>query len=749
MAGRKRKRSKSKNNSAVKHTLPAGFWTQVSAVLVIVVSIVMIFSFFSNAGSLPDTIFKVNKFLIGYGAYILPFILIFWSIKVFKSENNKVPTVVTLAVIMFLLFFAGFTQLISSHPYAMSEENLGGGSVGLFVAQVMSFVSPLIGAVILFILMLIIILYIASVNPKTFLETLKAIFSSEVREEEARITKSGVFGHVNSIGKKNKNKDVENVKVNGEIDTSPIEDGKKKSVLPKLNINKPKEEPEQVNNSALVITGLSDWKYPSLTLLDSKRRKANPGNVEQNISIIKDTYAQFGYDVNMEEVNVGPKVTQYAFTPPSGVVLKKIAALEKNLQLNLEAGSVRIEAPIPGKSVVGVEVPNKVEASVTLHEILSSSEWAKSSGALKFALGKDIGGKARIADLRKMPHLLVAGTTGSGKSVMINSLVMSLVYANSPDQLRLIMVDPKQVEMTAYKDITHLLTPIISSNEETVSAFKWAVNEMDRRYKLMADMGAKEIDSYNKMVRKKEAEAASNNNDENKEDVDEKAVEGEMPYIVIVVDELADLMMTAGKEVEPLIVRIAQKARAAGIHLVLATQRPTVNVITGLIKSNVPSRIAFTVASQVDSKTIIDVGGAEKLLGKGDMLFSTPSSLSSIRIQGAFISDSEVEKVTDFIRMQAPPRYNADVIAQPTLGGGRGTMFTTGGGGGDELYDRAVSIVIESGKASASNLQRRLRIGYQRASFLIDMMEEQGIVGPLEGTKRAVLVKSMDELIDE
>ena len=311
------------------------------------------------------------------------------------------------------------------------------------------------------------------------------------------------------------------------------------------------------------------------------------------------------------------------------------------------------------------------------------------------------------------------------------------------------MVDPKQVEMTAYKDIPHLLTPIISSNEETVLAFKWAVNEMDRRYKLMADMGAKEIDSYNKMIRKKEAEAASNNNDENKEDVDEKAVEGEMPYIVIVVDELADLMMTAGKEVEPLIVRIAQKARAAGIHLVLATQRPTVNVITGLIKSNVPSRIAFTVASQVDSKTIIDVGGAEKLLGKGDMLFSTPSSLSSIRIQGAFISDSEVEKVTDFIRMQAPPRYNADVIAQPTLGGGRGTMFTTGGGGGDELYDRAVSIVIESGKASASNLQRRLRIGYQRASFLIDMMEEQGIVGPLEGTKRAVLVKSMDELIDE
>jgi S-DNA-T family DNA segregation ATPase FtsK/SpoIIIE len=390
-----------------------------------------------------------------------------------------------------------------------------------------------------------------------------------------------------------------------------------------------------------------------------------------------------------------------------------------------------MEAPIPGKRAVGIEVPNVKSATVRLSSIFQSPEWTNElKGPLGFAIGKDISGKAVVADLDRMPHLLVAGQTGSGKSVMINAILTSLLYRNSPSDLKLILVDPKQVELKPYDGIPHLLAPVITEPEKCISALKWAVAEMERRYTALAEVSKRNIGEYNSL----------------------KKGEG-MPYIVIIIDELADLMMMAARDVEALIVRIAQKARAVGIHLVLATQRPSVDVITGLIKANVPARIAFTTASQVDSRTIIDQIGSEKLLGMGDMLLLTADMPKPKRVQGAFISDDETNKVTDFIRMQRPPQYDNEVISQPVqLNGKGGVVADMGGGSGsdDDMFKDAVRCVIEGRKASTSLLQRRLRIGYGRAARLIEEMEEQGIVGPADGARpREVLVRSLDEVFGD
>ncbi|MGB3008789.1 MAG: FtsK/SpoIIIE domain-containing protein, partial [Candidatus Saccharimonadales bacterium] len=364
-------------------------------------------------------------------------------------------------------------------------------------------------------------------------------------------------------------------------------------------------------------------------------------------------------------------------------------------------------------------------ADVRLYGILTAKQWSGATEPLSFAVGKDIAGDAVVGELNKMPHLLIAGQTGSGKSVMINTLLSSLLYRNSPSDMRLILVDPKQVEMTPYADIPHLLTPIITEPEKTISAFKWAVNEMERRYSLLAEVKVRDIKSYNA-----------------------KKPEERMPYIVIVIDELADLMMVAARDVEALIVRLAQKARAVGVHLVLATQRPSVDVITGLIKANVPARIAFTVASQVDSRTILDQVGAEKLLGQGDMLMLTPAMSKPKRIQGAWVTDDEVNKITDHLRMQRPPQYDEEIVAQPVqLNGKGGVVMDFDGGESDDMFRDAVRVVIESRKASTSLLQRKLRIGYGRAARIMEEMEEQGIIGPADGARpREVLISSMADL---
>jgi S-DNA-T family DNA segregation ATPase FtsK/SpoIIIE len=468
-----------------------------------------------------------------------------------------------------------------------------------------------------------------------------------------------------------------------------------------------------------------NWQFPSLELLIQKQDKADAGDIEGNAKIIKDTFENFNIDVGMEGANIGPRVTQFTLKPPTGVKLTKITALENNLALDLAAHSIRIEAPIPGKRLVGIEVPNVKPAMVRISSLLQVNEWQEMKSPLSIVIGKDISGEPILGDLDKMPHLLIAGQTGSGKSVMINTVLTSLLYRNSPSDLKLILVDPKQVELKPYDGIPHLLTPVITDPEKCISALKWTVAEMERRYRALADVHCRNIAEYNAL----------------------KKEEG-MPYVVIVIDELADLMMMAARDVETLVVRIAQKARAVGIHLVLATQRPSVDVITGLIKANIPARVAFTTASQVDSRTIIDQIGAEKLLGQGDMLLTTAEMPKPKRVQGALISDGETQKVADFIRNQRPPEYDDEIISQPVQLNRRGGIRAEIDPSDEPIFEDAVRVVVEARKASTSLLQRRLRIGYGKAARLVESMEEQGIVGPADGSRpREVLVNSVDEVL--
>lgn len=460
-------------------------------------------------------------------------------------------------------------------------------------------------------------------------------------------------------------------------------------------------------------------------LHSSKTNTARNKDLEKkNAETIRRTLEHFGINVEMRDTHVGPTVTQYTLRPDEGTKLAKITTLQNDLALSLAAHPIRIEAPIPNKDLVGIEIPNKTPTLVRLRDLLMSPEFKHHESPLAFPLGRDVSGKVVVDSLERMPHMLIAGATGSGKSVNIHTLLISWLYRNSPDAVRFIMVDPKRVELTPYTGIPHLLAPVIVDTEKTLNALKWALNEMDLRYRLLEESGSRNIRSFN-----------TNNPAEAR------------PYIVIVIDELADLMVKHAREIEGPIVRVSQMARAVGIHLVLATQRPSVNVLTGLIKANIPSRTAFSVASQVDSRTIIDMAGAEKLVGNGDMLYLSGDKARPIRIQGGFVSEEEVRDVVNLIKQTGEPRYDeaiTSVAARESGGGG-------GGGGGDtgddSLYNEAKQVVTQAGKASASFLQRRLKIGYARAARLLDTLEEQGVIGPAEGNKpRAILAGGGEEV---
>lgn len=465
------------------------------------------------------------------------------------------------------------------------------------------------------------------------------------------------------------------------------------------------------------------WKYPPLSLISEKiGTPADRGDIKKNAAIIEKTLDSFGIQARVAEVNGGPAVTQYALEIASGTKIAKIANLQHDIALALatRTGTVRIEAPIPGKSLVGIEVPNHSLEIVGLKSILASDELSKHKSKLAVALGRDTASSPIIVDLDRMPHVLIAGTTGSGKSVLINAIIASLLFRNSPDQLKLILIDPKRVELTNYNNIPHLLTPVITEPEKILSALKWAMAEMDRRYKLFQSVGVRNIAGYNEMSGFQA-----------------------LPYIIIVVDELADLMMFAPVEVEDAVTRIAQLARATGIHLVLATQRPSVDIITGLIKANIPCRIAFNVASLVDSRVILDGPGAEKLLGRGDMLFLPPDASKPVRIQGVLLSDAEINSLINFLKSQGiAPEYTEEVTKMPLGRIGRGQ----GDGERDSLFEEAVRTVCQYDRASASLLQRRLKVGYSRAARIIDELETAGIIGPGDGSKpRDVLVRNAEE----
>jgi len=716
----KRKKRSSKKKAADKaqlkaqHILPDGWWQQVVSIIIGLTALLLTLAIFNLAGPMPSGMFAAVRTLFGYSAFVLPLVLFVLMFQKFITEDNRLALSVYFGSVIFMASLSSFIHLFvdPSASATTVDAGRGGGMVGATLDQFfLGFLSNIAAGVLLFALILLSVLFIFKIPIK---DVFKAFF--------------GIFKPENNTAE-SEEKSMSGLKLNRGvmIDEEQEVDGKENQ-KPRLSSLRNSVAQDKVAESKDALTVASDpnWNLPGVDLLSNKQSKADPGDIKHNAQLIKNTLQDFKINVEMEEANIGPKVTQYTLKPPAGVKLNKISSLDGNLALSLGAEAIRIEAPIPGKHAVGVEVPNKRAATVNLRSIIETQSWISNSSPLGFAIGKDISGLPVLGELEAMPHLLIAGQTGSGKSVMINTLLASLLYRNSPADLKLILVDPKQVELTPYNHIPHLLTPVITEPEKTISALKWAVNEMERRYTLLANKKQRNIAGYN----------AANKDDH-------------MPYVVIVIDELADLMMLAARDVEALIVRIAQKARAVGIHLVLATQRPSVDVITGLIKANIPARIAFTVASQVDSRTIIDQMGAEKLLGKGDLLMTTAAHPKPRRVQGVFVDDHEVLKITDFIKMQREPDYNDEVVSQHVQISAKGglVMDMDTSPADDDLYQDAVRCVIESGKASASLLQRRLRVGYGRASRLIDTMEEQGIIGPADGARpRDVLVSSLDEV---
>lgn len=692
------------------------FWRQVFAVLLIVLAIFILLGGFGWGGILPTKLFDITAWVFGYVAYAVPFIMVYLAVHKFKHEEFIIPFSKLLSSTLLIVSASGMFNVFIDENSATAQASTmdNGGTLGKLISDgLLMFLNPATSFIILLFFALVAIMFMFNLSPRKIIDWIKERTTKEPDTDMSEL--------------KSKSKEHE-FQLHEGVPTVHHKKGEVVPVVAKAGFkNSASKLSSKEDHAALTAVSDPNWKFPPINLLSQKQDKADPGNVAEKADVIKDSLSNFNIEVEMEGANVGPRVTQYTLKPTTGVKMSKIVSLGDNVAYDLAATSIRIEAPIPGKRAVGIEVPNIKSATVTVASILSSNKWAESSSPLSFAIGKDITGAPVIGRLDKMPHVLIAGQTGSGKSVMINSLITSFVYRNSPSDLKLILVDPKQVELTPYNDIPHLLTPVITDPEKCISALKWAVAEMERRLRTMAEVGKRNIGEYNSL----------------------KTEEG-MPYIVIVIDELADLMMMAARDVEALVVRIAQKARAAGIHLVLATQRPSVDVITGLIKANVPARIAFTVNSQVDSRTIIDMVGADKLLGTGDMLFLDNGMMKPIRVQGSFIDDDETMKVTDFLREQQEPKYDDEVVSMPVQLNGKGGIIAQDKGpsdSDDDMWRDAVRVVLENNKASTSLLQRRLRIGYGRASRIIDEMEERGVIGPSDGARpREVLVRSLDDV---
>lgn len=669
---------------------------EIGGIFLVVLATFLLLSFFKWAGALGEILLRLLRQYLGIVSYFLPFI--FYYIGYYFLIKEKEEKISLWGFILLILSLSGLFHfwVNPQEAFEIANKGNGGGFLGYFLS---AYLIPILGKGGFWVLLVGLLIVGARLG---FDITLKEIVQFIAKKRALREEKNN---------------------------SQPvlIKTEKNLTQKPSLNIGsftsrilgsstKEKQEEAQEDKEKAVVTFSKN--LPPLDLLEDSKIQPLAGDVKKNAEIIKKTLANFGIPVEVVEINVGPTVTQYAIKPAEDVKLTKIVSLNNNLALALAAHPIRIEAPIPGKPYVGIEVPNKVRAIVPLKEIIQSRVFAKSPHALTFGLGKNVSGEIVVDHLETMPHLLVAGSTGSGKSICLNSIIISLLYRNTPEQLRLILIDPKRVELNVYNDIPHLLVPVVVDHKEAISALKWAVKEMEQRYRLFEKNLKRDIVSYNKIPNVEK-----------------------LPYIVVIIDELADLMMLAPKEVEHAIVRLSQLARATGIHLVIATQRPSVDVITGLIKANITSRIAFATASQVDSRTILDMAGAEKLLGKGDMLFISSNTAKPKRLQGAFVSEKEVLRVVDFWKSQGEPQYVEEVLKMAVQSG------VVGETADDELFDEAAELVVTTQKASASFLQRRFRIGYARAARLIDLLEERGIIGPAEGAKpREVLVKNLDEL---
>lgn len=688
------KRGRKPKNPNVLESVDPKVIKEVLGLLIGALAVIVVLAEFGAAGSFGRSIFGAFKTFFGVVAYIFAFWLAFASVMFFEPNIIKRGRVILWGSLFFLIFFAALIA-----PFGQSGGVLGGT---LFYS-----LEPAIG------------------NAGTFIIMLVGALGMLLLISNASLTDV-----LKKIGTTTRNA-YPNVDLNPAGRVSVF-----KAVRRKIGMG---GKPATVEVHKPIAPMDGNWVFPETELLEDQKSTAQPGNVTKNVEILLKTLGDFGVEVTAGKINVGPTVTQYELKPSEGVKLNTIKARADDLALALAVHPVRVEAPIPGKSAVGVEVPNKEAARVSLRSVLESETFKKRKSNTSLPLGLDVAGDIILADLKKMPHMLVAGATGSGKSVGLNGMILSLLYQNSPRDLRLLLVDPKRVEFTAYNGIPHLLTPVVVDVDKTVNLLRWAVTEMERRFKLFQEVGSRDIESYNEKVGKGMKSESGTHHEK-------------IPYIVLIIDELADLMAQASNEVEAAIVRLAQLARATGMHLIVATQRPSVDVITGLIKANITSRVAFAVASQIDSRTIIDQSGAEKLMGNGDMLFLGGEFTKPKRVQGAFVSEKDVKAVCDFLRSEGSAIYDNSITEYREVAGIKSSKRGGGGGGmegSDSMLKEAIQLVVESGTASASFLQRRLSVGYARAARLLDLMEEQGVIGPSQGAKpRDILISSLDEISD-
>jgi len=691
-----KKRKKRNNEEKIGQPILTN-WTKrwIRAILLFLMAVIVILSFpyFNKAGYAGEIFSRIGIFLFGRAFYLIPLFLTTAGLIFLRSKRKNRDLAMFLAILICLVGIAGILQ----------TNQKTGGWIGYWLSNLfVGLFGPLVGNIIFVAIFLI--------GSFIFLQFIWQDLYISYKEEKAKTEKQEISEM------KIKGMEVEKEKENKKIKVDPS----------KIVLFKKKEEPEKAEISTKAKERkIGQYILPPIDLLNKNEVAPTAGNIKENSMIIKNTLENFGIPVEMAEVNIGPAVTQYAFKPAEGVKLSKITTLSNNLALALAAHPIRIEAPIPGKSLVGIEVPNKVRSVITLRNLITQPAFQNATTPLVIALGRNVAGSPVFTDITEGPHMLIAGATGTGKTIFLNTLILSLLYRCTPETLRLIMVDPKRVEFQHYNNIPHLLCPVIYDATKTINALQWLIREMERRFEIFSEVPARNLASYNS----NKAVIASGL---------------QMPYIVFIVDELADLMAAKGREIEAEIVRLAQMARATGIHLVLATQRPSVEVITGLIKANIPTRITFQVSSQVDSRTVIDTSGAEKLLGAGDMLFLSSKSAKLTRIQAPYISEKEVIKVTSFFAEQAKKLGDPAVALSHSLEESLEKAETSSDGttseffgetDEDPLFEEVKRIVLETKKASASFLQRRLRIGYARAARLIDMLEEKGIVGPADGAK--------------
>ena len=767
--------ARKKTKSKVSNNLDSD--SEIFGIILITIGILILFSIFSPmfsssnsiSGMIGEFINHVLFTILGLGAYLSPFLIIFIGICYIVKKGKINFSKKFYGIIILITNTLLFIQMLSLNKYYVkgefllgitkiynSESVLHGGIISYSIDVPMHTLFGAVGSYIIFIgIYVICLILILKISLHNIFFQLKNKFmikktdrkngSKELaidnndKQEELVISNEDKNEFIKDINNKikifdfiksnevateeevlNKEETVTNIK-NEKIRDSKeghIDNSIKQELEQEIELNSVRTEPNY------------KYEYPTVELLNenttSKMNKNDKKELLNNANKLQETLSSFGVEAKVIQVTKGPSVTRFELQPNAGVKVSKIVNLADDIALNLASSGVRIEAPIPGKAAVGIEVPNKDLSAVYLREVIESNEFSATNKNLSFSLGKDIGGNCVVSDLTKMPHMLVAGATGSGKSVCINSLIISLLYKYSPEDVKLLLIDPKVVELNIYNGIPHLLIPVVTDPKKAAGALNWAVNEMTRRYKLFAENNVRNIEGYNELVNKGIAES-------------------KLPWIVIIIDELADLMMVCANDIEDYIGRLAQMARAAGMHLVIATQRPSVDVITGVIKANIPSRISFAVSSQIDSRTILDSAGAEKLLGKGDMLFYPVGEAKPVRIQGAFVSEEEVERVVDFIKNQKTElSYEKEIIDEI-----EGSSSNKDDGDAiDELLNEAIRIVVENGQASTSLLQRKLKIGYNRAARIIEQMEERRIISGRNGSKPREILLSESELKD-